>query len=146
MTTALADTNLFVRFLTEANPTGESPTARLFGQVQAKQLTLIWSTVVFAELVFVLTSKRLYNVPRANIADLLAPFFKLSCLKIEERAVAERAVALFASTSLDLVDAWLVAKAQLGKIKTICSFDTDYEDIFGIQQLNPSVDFPAQNQ
>lgn len=86
-----------------------------------------------------LTSKRLYNVPRTDIADLLAPFFQLPCLKIEERAVAERALTLFASTALDLADAWLVAKAQLGKIKRICSFDNDFQAISGIQWLNPSV-------
>ena len=146
MTTALADTNLFIRFLTEANPSDESPTQHLFQQVHAKQLTLIWPTVVLAEVVFVLTSKRLYHVPRTEIADLLSPFFKLPCLKIEERAVAERALAIFASTALDLVDAWLVAKAQLGKIKTICSFDTDFQAVSGIHWLNPSVDLSVQGQ
>ena len=144
MMTALADTNLFVRFLTEPNSSAESPTLRLFQQVQAKQITLIWPAVVLAEVVFVLTSKRLYNVPRADIAALLAPFFKLSCLKIEERSVAERALTIFASTSLDLADAWLVAKAQLGKIKTICSFDTDYQAMSGIQWMNPSANISDQ--
>ena len=146
MTTAYADTNLFIRFLTDPNAIVESPAFSLFRQVKAKEVTLIWSAVVFAEVIFVLTSKRLYNVPRGEIADLLAPFFKLPGLKIEDRVVAEHALTVFVSTKLDLADAWLIAKAQLGRVKTICSFDTDYEAVPGIQWMNPSVNVPTQSQ
>ena len=146
MMTAYADTNLFIRYLTHSNTAIESPALKLFQQVKAKEVTLIWSTVIFAEVIFVLTSKRLYNVPRVEIADLLAPFFKLPCLKIEDQGVAEQALMIFTSTTLDLADAWLVAKAQLGRVKTICSFDTDYGHISGVQWLNPSLDLPAQDQ
>jgi len=58
-------------------------------------------------------------------------------LKLEEPGLAERALGIFVTTTLDIADAWLIAKARSGKVNTICSFDQDYRQIPGIELMKP---------
>ncbi len=53
------DTNIFIRFLTKDDPVKAAACYRLFEQAQRQEIELVTSEAVIAEVVFVLSSKRL---------------------------------------------------------------------------------------
>jgi predicted nucleic acid-binding protein len=136
MTRALADTNLFLRLLVNDHQ-HHTRAVELFRKVLQRHLRLIWPAVVFVEVIHVLKSPKLYARDRSEIAALLEPLTAMRGLQMERREVARRALELFASTRLDIAHAWVAARAQLGAIRSICTFDDDFGHIQGIERLNP---------
>ena len=137
------DTNIIIRHITQDDPE-LSPRARAFltrletGEAEA-QLT----EVVLLEAVQVLSSRVLYNLPRAEIARDLAVIIRLRGVRLPTKARSLRALELYAATpALDFVDALLVAYAERQTPAAIVSFDQDFDRVPGITRQEP----PALNQ
>src|SRR5205807_8337304 len=82
VTAYFIDTNVFLRHLLNDDPV-LSPAAREIIRTIEEDGVIGWtSDLVIAELVFVLSSKRLYNQPRAAIAEHLLPLIHLASLKL----------------------------------------------------------------
>lgn len=71
MTYPLLDTDVIVRFVTGDDPLKQAAAATLFQEIADGALTLVAPVTVIADAVFVLSSRRLYHLPRAEGATLL---------------------------------------------------------------------------
>ncbi len=131
------DTDVIIRLLTGDDPKKQEEAATLFQALEAGQLTVAAPDTVIADAVFVLSSPRLYHLPRANIQALLAPILRLANFKVKNRRALLDALDLYASTHLDFSDAMIVASMKRVGSETIYSYDTHFDRIEGITRKRP---------
>ncbi|MFN8496309.1 MAG: PIN domain-containing protein [Anaerolineae bacterium] len=131
------DTNLIIRYLTRDNPDQAARAYRIFQRLETGQLTAATCEGVIIEAVQVLSSKRLYNVPRQDIRMHLATIIQLRGLKLPNKRTYLRALDLYASTSLDFVDVLIVAHMERSRVHSVLSFDQDFSHIPGITRTEP---------
>ncbi len=130
------DTNVILRYLTRDDQAEAQRCYELFQRVKRKEIELVTSESVLAEVVYVLSSRSLYNQPRENIRALLLPIVSLAALKIPNRRTFLRALEYYASTRLDFEDALSIAHMERLKIDTLVSYD---EDFGRVSDLAPSL-------
>lgn len=131
------DTDVLIRYITGDDPGKQARSATLLAQVEAGTLTLAAPATVFADAVFVLSSKILYHLPRAQVAAILIPLVRLSHLKVKNRRALLAALDLYATSSLDFGDCMIVASMKQDRSKTVYSFDQGFDKVLGIKRLEP---------
>ncbi len=131
------DTNVILRYLTRDDPQKAERCYALFQGVKRKEIQLVTSESVLAEVVFVLSSKALYNEPRENIRALLLPIISLTSLRVPNRRAVLRALDLYASSRLDFEDALSIAHMERLKLDTIVSYDQDFDCAQGVKRREP---------
>jgi predicted nucleic acid-binding protein len=132
VTSLFIDTNVFLRYLLDDDPI-LSPAAReVFEAIEGGSLHAWTSDLVVAELVFVLSSKRQYAQPAEAIARALLPLLQLPNLKLPNKAIYERAFALYVDLNIDYIDAFHAALMEREGKREILSFDADFDRVQGI--------------
>ncbi len=131
------DTNLIIRFLTRDDPEQAARAYDAFQQAEAGRLTLVSTEGVVVEAVQVLSSKQLYNLPRAVIRDQLTDILQVRGLEVPDRDTLLRALVLYAVTNLDFVDVLILAQMERRGITTVLSFDRGFDRIEGITRREP---------
>jgi predicted nucleic acid-binding protein len=138
MTTPFIDTDVIVRLLTGDDPEKQAASAALFEQVQAGTLQVAAPDTVIADAVYVLSSPRLYNLPRSEVRELLTPLVRLKGFKVKNRRVVLKALDLYGSMNIDFGDAFIAASMEQAGSKIVYSYDTDFDGIAGIERIEPS--------
>jgi predicted nucleic-acid-binding protein len=87
------DTNVLVRFLTADDHRQLAAVERLVDQCEREGETLFLCVPVVCELGWVLT--RSYGQTRAQVASVLDQLLEMSSLRVENRELVERALALY---------------------------------------------------
>jgi predicted nucleic acid-binding protein len=131
------DANVFLRFLTRDDPVKAERVKTLLERAQRGEVSLCTSESVITELVFVLSSPRLYKLRREEVRAVLSPIVGLKGLKLPSRKALLRALDLFAATSMNFVDALAVAQMEVGGISEIHSYDEHFDSLQGITRLEP---------
>lgn len=131
------DTNIFIRHLTNDVPEKAQACLELFRKAQRGEVALTTTEAVIAEVVYILSSKRLYHLPREQIRKLLYPLLSLSGLKLAQRKVYLRALDLYATYPLDFENAMIVAQMERQGVTDLYSYDRDFERVPGIARLEP---------
>jgi predicted nucleic acid-binding protein len=131
------DANVILRYLTRDDPVKAERVKTLLERAQRGEVTLVTSESVITELVFVLSSPKLYRLSREEIRAVLSPIVGLKGLKLPSRRAIVRALDLFAATSMDFVDALAVAHMELVGISEIYSYDEHFDSLRGITRLEP---------
>lgn len=131
------DANIFIRHLTRDDPEKARACFELFQRAQRNEIALITSESVIAEVVYVLSSKRLYNLSHQEVRALLYPLLSLKGLKLIHRTMYLRALDLYAAHSIDFEDALIVAQMERQRITDIYSYDQDFGSVAGITRLEP---------
>lgn len=126
------DTNIFIRYLTKDDPEKAAACFRLFEQANRGVVEITTSESVLAEVVFILSSKRLYNLSRYDIRIRLYPLLMISGLKLPRRRVYLRALDLYSSNTIDFEDALSAAAMEQRQIGEIYSYDHDFDRIKGV--------------
>src|SRR5919204_2762662 len=123
------DTDVIIRFLTGDDPAKQERAARLFEQVEQGNATLAAPDTVIADAVYVLSSPRLYNLPRQEVAALLIPLVRLSGFRVQNRRAVLAALNLYGygATKLDFGDALIVASMAQSGSRSVYSFDADFD-------------------
>ena len=131
------DSNIIIRAATNDHPQ-HSPRAQAYltqlAQPAQQEATL--TEAVLVETVLVLSSPRLYNLPRAQIAQLLTDVVSLPGLTLPHRDVYLAALAIYGGHNVDFVDA-LNAAHSVKTAGVIVSFDKDYGKIPGVRRTEP---------
>jgi uncharacterized protein len=131
------DANVFLRFLTRDDPVKAERVKELLERAERGEVALLTNESVIAELVFVLSSPRLYNLSRDRIRALLTPILSLKGLKLPQRAAFLRALDLYATTPMDFVDALAIVQMEAGGVTEVYSYDEHFDLVSGIRRLEP---------
>jgi predicted nucleic acid-binding protein len=131
------DTNIFIRHLTRDDPEKAQACYQLFVSAQRNEVALTTSEAVIAEVVYVLSSKQLYNLPREQIRALLYPLLTLRGFKLPGREIYLRALDVYASSALDFEDAIAVAHMERHHLSEIYSYDRHFDQMSGLTRLEP---------
>lgn len=131
------DANVFLRHLTRDDPDKAAACLALFQKAQRREVLLTTSEAVIAEVVYVLSSKAVYNLPRDQIRARLYPLLSLPGLKLPQRKTYLRALDLYASYPLDFEDALIVAHMERQGMAELISYDQGFDRIVGIRRLEP---------
>ena len=132
------DTNVIIRFLTNDDPVLSPRAYAFFTQLAAGDATAALTEAVLVESVQVLSSRNLYNQPRADIARHLSNIIRLQGVKLPRKRRYLRALELYVAwPGLSFVDALLAVYAQESPPPTIISFDAGFDQLPGITRLAP---------
>ncbi len=123
-----ADTNIFIRFLTKDDLKKAEVVYRLLQKVRGKEVELHISEVVITEIVHILSSKVLYNLPRGEIKNKLQPLLFLENLKLPNKKIYFKALDFYSEYNIDFVDCVIASKVLDNDFKLI-SFGKDFEKI-----------------
>jgi len=135
---AILDTNALLRYLTEDNPEQAQRALAVLEQVEAGRLRLTLLEGVVVETVQVLSSRRLYDVPRETIRTRLSSIIRLPGIQMTNKRTYLRAFDLYVEYGrLSFIDALCVAYAQRQRDATVTSFDRDYRGIPEIAWSEP---------
>jgi predicted nucleic-acid-binding protein len=119
------DANVLLRFLTGEPSNLAERSARLMRRAEAGEILLHVSSLVVAEMVWVL--KSFYSHSYADIAQVLVPLLSADGIEVEEREIMIRAIELARDKNVDFVDAVLALQAVRSG-ETVCTFDkTDFK-------------------
>ena len=132
MSDPFIDTDVIIRLLTQDDLKKQEEAAKLFEAVKAGRVKLAAPDAVIADAVYVLSSPRLYNLPRSDVHELLSPLVRLPGFKVKNRAAVLQALELYASTKVDFSDALVVAAMKEAGSKTLYSYDTHFDQLQGI--------------
>ena len=135
------DTNILVRYLTKDDPGKAARAYALLQEVEQGERIVAMTEAVFAEVVFVLSSKRLYHIPRAEIVQRFLPVVMLKGLRMgckpSEKQIYTDALYLYETTPLDIADVLTVARMRYEGVQTVISFDTDFDRFPDITRKEP---------
>ena len=137
MSLPFLDTNIFLRQLLNDDPAQSPPCFALFEAIEQGKMIAWTSDLVIAELVFVLSNKRTYNVDREVIRDLLLSLINLPGIKIPRKQVHRRAFALYTAFPIDYIDAHHVALMESRKETDLYSYDRDFDRIASVTRHEP---------
>ncbi len=135
--THFVDTNIFLRYLTRDDPMKAEACFRLLERAKSNEISLTTSESVIAEIVFVLSSPRVYNLPRKEVHARLYPLLALEGLKLADRRKYFRALDLYINHNIDFEDALTVAEMELYQIDGLYSYDEDFDKVAGVTRLEP---------
>lgn len=137
------DANVIIRLVTGDDPIKQQQAAALFQVVERGTLTVTAPDTVIFEVVYVLASKRLYNLSRVQIQQILIPILRPPTFKLTNKRVVVRALELYASTNIPFGDAFIVAAMEENHAQVIYSFDAEHLDkLPGVKRLEPGLQAP----
>ena len=133
---AIIDTNLLVRYLTDDDPSKANEVKRLLLRAAKGEMLLLIPSVVIAELVWVLQS--FYKLERSEIIPLLNAILHTRGVEVSDKALVSNAIAIYGDTTIDFIDAWIVAFAKAIEVRAIYTFDRKhFKGIDGIEMMHP---------
>jgi len=128
------DTNVFLRFFVKDVEHQYEKARILFEKAEAGKVKLETSELVIAEIVWVLES--FYGFTRKEITNLLVILLSSRNLKIANSSRISAAVQLYASGTMDFIDAYNIAYMKSRDIKKVATYDhKHYKKIEGITTL-----------
>jgi predicted nucleic-acid-binding protein len=120
----LLDTNLIVRHLVQDNERHARIAGRIFAACDRGDLVLVVLPSVVAECVFVLES--FYELPRADIARVMAALISSPGVELAELAIHLDALDRYRRTHVHFVDCTVAAAAASLSLR-VATFDNDYK-------------------
>jgi predicted nucleic acid-binding protein len=131
------DTDVIIRFLTGDDPEKQAAASALFERVEQGEIAISAPDTVIADAIYVLSSPRLYHLPREEIKDLLTPLVCLPQFQLQNRYAVLRALNLYAATKLDFGDTLILASMEQHHSNTLYSYDRDFDGFEGITRVEP---------
>jgi predicted nucleic-acid-binding protein len=116
-----ADTNLFLRYLTDDVPAQADAVEQLLHRASAGEIVLVINSLVIAEIVWTLESY--YGLARDSVKEKILAILNTPGLEVEEGDLLLQAISWYADKNIDFVDAfnaaWLLARG----LRVACTFD-----------------------
>lgn len=137
MASDLLDTNVIIRYLTQDNLDQAERAARLLRLVEAGSLEVTTLEGVLVEAVQILSSRRLYNLPRAAIRQGLGSIISLRGVKVAGNRKLLRALDIFAHRKIHFVDALIISHVEARRGTSVISFDRDFDRFDTVERREP---------
>ena len=116
-----ADTNLFLRYLTNDVPEQADVVERLLRRAASGEVTLVINSMVIAEIVWTLES--FYGLPRDKVGDDIMAIMNTPCLEVADQDILLQAVSWYAEKNVDFIDAYSAAWLLAQGMEAIYTFD-----------------------
>lgn len=116
-----ADTNLFLRFLTNDIPEQAEAIEQLLRRAGKGELSLVTSNLVVAEIVWTLESY--YHLPPAAVQEKVLAMLNTPGLEIDEGDLILQAILWHVEKSVDFIDAYNAAWMLAHGVRSISTFD-----------------------
>ena len=131
-----ADTNLFLRFLTNDVPDQADKVETLLHRAGKGEVKLVTTGLVIAEIVWTLES--FYQVPKADIQDKVLAILNTPGLEVENADLLLQAAVMYAEKNVDFIDAFNAAWMMKQDVENAYTFDQKHFNRFeGITALLP---------
>ena len=137
MTARFLDTNIILRHLINDDPVKSPACFGLIQAVEQGKLSAWTSHLVIAEVVFVLSNRRTYNLGREEIRDRLLPLINLPGLKVPQKRLFGRIFELYTSLPVDYVDCYHAAILEHRQEPELYSYDTHFDQLPTLRRLEP---------
>src|SRR4030042_2837573 len=131
------DTNIFLRFLTGDNPEKARKILTLLEPTRQKGLQLVTSDLVIAEVVWVLTSKRLFNLPKESVKENFLPLLLEDFISFPAKGYVASVFELFVDKNISFIDAYNAVYARRIQTDAILSYDKDFDKLDFITREEP---------
>ncbi len=132
-----ADSNLFLRYLTNDIPRDADAVEQLFHRGVAGDLALETNALVLAEIVWTLES--FYHVPRPEIKKQVLAILNTPGLEVVDGDLVLQAVVWYVEHNVDFIDAFNAAWMRSRKLEAVYTFDRKhFARLEGIQVLVPT--------
>ncbi len=129
------DTNIILRYLTLDNPSKAQKCEILFQRVASGKEILFTSTLVIAEVVWVL--EKAYKLSKTEIGGLIQKILNTPHIECDEKDVLMAAAGLYQLKNIDFIDAYNAILMQGRKITAIYSYDTHFDNIPPLERVEP---------
>ncbi len=138
MSDPYVDTDVIIRLVSGDDPRKQAAARQLFHRVEQGELVLTAPVTVVFDAVFVLTSSRIYRLPRAYVRDMLTTLLRLPNFRVESRRSLLRALDLFvAFPHMGFGDAMIVATMEENQAQDLYSYDRGFNRVPGINRQEP---------
>jgi predicted nucleic acid-binding protein len=134
-----ADTNLFLRYLTNDIPEQADAVEGVLRQAIKGEISLTTNSLAIAEIVWTLES--FYHLPPADIQAKVLAILNTPGLTVVEGELVLQAILLYAEKNVDYIDAYNAVWLLNQGIDTVCSFDRKHFSRFaGVTVVRPGED------
>jgi uncharacterized protein len=116
-----ADTNLFLRYLTNDVPVQADAVEQLLNRASDGEIVLVINSLVIAEIVWTLESY--YGLSRTSIKDKVLAIFNTPGIETAEGDLLLQAIFWYADKNIDFVDAFDASWALAEGLATTYTFD-----------------------
>jgi predicted nucleic acid-binding protein len=131
------DTNVFLRLLTRDDPGKAERCFALFERARRGEIVLHTSETIVAEIVYVLSSRVTYRLPREEVATALRPILAIPRLRLEQKESVLRALDRWQVTNLDFEDCLAIEQVLRDDLDGIYSYDRGLDRVPGVRRLEP---------
>jgi len=133
---SFADTNLFLRYLTNDVPEQAEAFEQILRQAAAGDITMVTNSLVIAEIIWTLESY--YHLSPLEIQDKILAILNTPGLEVVDGDLVIQAVLWYTEKSVDFIDAFNAAWMIEQKVRTIFTFDRKHFSRFeGIEVAVP---------
>lgn len=139
MESQFVDTNIFLRHLTKDDPVTAPACFALFKKAARDEISLVTADWIIAEVVYMLSSKAVYNLPALEIKHRLQPILSIRNLKFENKDLVLHALDLFASLNIDFEDCLTVAHMERQQLEKLYSYDHHFDRVNSVTRLEPEI-------
>ncbi len=126
--TLFADTNLFLRYLTDDIPQQADLVEALLRRAAKGEIALVTTSLVIAEIVWTLESY--YGVAKKEIQAKILPILNTPGLEIADSNLILQAIGWYADKNVDFIDAYNAAWMLKKDVDKVCTFDQKHFDRF----------------
>lgn len=134
--TAVVDTNLLVRYLTEDDPVKAKAVDDLLARAEQGRERLLVPSVVVAELVWVLESY--YKMGTEQVAELVGAMLSTPGLEVQDAPLLRAALVTYLTDKVDFIDAWIMEFAKSRKVDRVYTFDKrHFKEIGSFKVVQP---------
>ncbi|MBI3972720.1 MAG: type II toxin-antitoxin system VapC family toxin [Chloroflexi bacterium] len=134
------DSNVLLRYLTGSDADKAERAKQLLHRIERGAEKAATSLMVVFETVF--TLQRTYQVPKAQIREMVADLLSLPGLLLPGKSLCLQALDLYVEMNISFVDAFNAVYMKSRGLSEIYSWDSDFDRIEGVKRLVPEKDTP----
>lgn len=131
----LVDTNIILRFLTRDDRKKAEKCYRLFQRAVKGEEELFISDLAIAETIWVL--EKAYKLSKSDIRQKIEAILNTQNLIFQNLEILEEAIVLYDAYDIDFIDTYHVILAGKLEMKTIFSYDRDFDKFEEVNRKEP---------
>jgi uncharacterized protein len=126
-----ADTNIFLRYLTNEPPDLSKKVSKFFNEMELGKYRLFVCNLVVSELVYVL--EKVFEIPKKEICEKVKILMLKKNIVLENSQIIFRALDIYRDFNINFVDAYIYSHSNKNGIKKYFTFDNHFKKFNNIE-------------